>query len=142
MVKVHYNEATRKVEGFYPDFIEYVAIPEPYVEVTDERHAQLVAEVNNGQELYLTSANEFALREIQVVYTEEMREAERIAEYRWVDDQISKCEREKFLANADLTALNGKIKALRVYANEIWATQEQTDYPQTVTYPQRPLFED
>lgn len=138
MVKVHYNEATRKVEGFYPDFVEYAAIPEPYVEVTDERHAELVTMANSGKELYITENNDFALRDIKITYTAEQREAERIAAYRWVDDQISKCEREKFFANADLTALNDKIKALRIYANEIWMTQQQADYPQAVTYPTRP----
>ena len=68
MVKVHYNEATRKVEGFYPDFIEYEAIPEPYVEVTDERHAELVEMANSGKELYVKSIKdkEFALRDIIV----------------------------------------------------------------------------
>ena len=68
MVKVHYNEATRKVEGFYPDCVEYAAIPEPYVEVTDERHAELVTMANSGKELYIKTIKdkEFALRDITI----------------------------------------------------------------------------
>lgn len=80
MVKVHYNEATRKVEGFYPDFVEYAAIPEPYVEVTDERHAELVTMANSGKELYLSNLVEksFDLREI--VISQEQQRQNRIAE--------------------------------------------------------------
>ena len=80
MVKVHYNEVTRKVEGFYPDFIEYETVPEPYVEVTDERHAELVEMANSGKELYLTNLVEksFDLREI--VISQERQRQNRIAE--------------------------------------------------------------
>ena len=80
MVKVHYNEATRKVEGFYPDYVEYAAIPEPYIEVTDERHAELVAMANSGKELYLSNLVEksFDLREI--VISQEQQRQNRIAE--------------------------------------------------------------
>lgn len=68
MVKVHYNEVTKKVEGFYPDYVEYAAIPEPYVEVTDERHAELVEMANSGKELYIKTIKdkEFALRDITI----------------------------------------------------------------------------
>lgn len=80
MVKVHYNEATRKVEGFYPDYVEYAAIPEPYVEVTDERHAELVEMANSGKELYLSNLVEksFDLREI--VISQEQQRQNRIVE--------------------------------------------------------------
>ena len=80
MVKVHYNEATRKVEGFYPDYVEYAAIPEPYVEVTDERHAELVTMANSGKELYLSNLVEksFDLREI--IISQEQQRQNRIAE--------------------------------------------------------------
>lgn len=80
MVKVHYNEATRKVEGFYPDYVEYAAIPEPYVEVTDERHAELVTMANSGKELYVKSIKdkEFALRDI--IVSQEQQRQNRIAE--------------------------------------------------------------
>ena len=80
MVKVHYNQTTKKVEGFYPDFVEYAAIPEPYVEVTDERHAELVTMANSGKELYLSNLVEksFDLREI--VISQEQQRQNRIAE--------------------------------------------------------------
>ena len=80
MVKVHYNEVTKKVEGFYPDFIEYETVPEPYVEVTDERHAELVEMANSGKELYLSNLVEksFDLREI--VISQEQQRQNRIAE--------------------------------------------------------------
>ena len=80
MVKVHYNEVTKKVEGFYPDYVEYAAIPEPYVEVTDERHAELVTMANSGKELYLSNLVEksFDLREI--IIPQEQQRQNRIAE--------------------------------------------------------------
>ena len=80
MVKVHYNEVTKKVEGFYPDFIEYETVPEPYVEVTDERHAELVEMANSGKELYVKSIKdkEFALRDI--IVSQEQQRQNRIAE--------------------------------------------------------------
>ena len=64
MVKVHYNQTTKKVEGFYPDYVEYAAIPEPYVEVTDERHAELVEMANSGKELYVKSIKVLVIRVI------------------------------------------------------------------------------
>ena len=93
MVKVHYNEATRKVEGFYPDFIEYEAIPEPYVEVTDERHAELVEMANSGKELYVKSIKdkEFALRDI--IVSQEQTVKNRITELK------------NFLAETDYQAI-------------------------------------
>lgn len=80
MVKVHYNEVTKKVEGFYPDYVEYAAIPEPYVEVTDERHAELVEMANSGKELYLSNLVEksFDLREI--IISQEQQRQNRIVE--------------------------------------------------------------
>lgn len=80
MVKVHYNEVTKKVEGFYPNYVEYAAIPEPYVEVTDERHAELVEMANSGKELYLSNLVEksFDLREI--IISQEQQRQNRIAE--------------------------------------------------------------
>lgn len=68
MVKVHYNQATKTVEGFYPDLIGYETIPEPYIEVTDERHAELVEMANSGKELYIKTIKnkEFALRDITI----------------------------------------------------------------------------
>lgn len=68
MVKVHYNQATKTVEGFYPDLIEYETIPEPYIEVPDERHAELVEMANSGKELYIKTIKnkEFALRDITI----------------------------------------------------------------------------
>lgn len=68
MVKVHYNEATRKVEGFYPDFIDYEVVPTPYVEINDERYYTLVTMANSGKELYIKTIKdkEFALRDITI----------------------------------------------------------------------------
>ena len=139
MVKVHYNLETKKVEGFYPDFINYDEIPEPYIEVENSKHEELIKMLNCGKELYLTENNEFALREIEIIYTEEQRELERISKYHWVDDQISKCERMKLLDNSDIESLNAKITELRQYANNVWATQQQQGYPQNVIYPAIPL---
>ena len=80
MVKVHYDIESKKVLGFYPDYVEYEAIPEPYVEVTDERHAELVTMANSGKELYLSNLVEksFDLREI--IISQEQQRQNRIAE--------------------------------------------------------------
>lgn len=80
MVKVHYDIESKKVLGFYPDFINYNKIPEPYVEVTDERHAELVEMANSGKELYLSNLVEksFDLREI--IISQEQQRQNRIAE--------------------------------------------------------------
>lgn len=68
MVKVNYDLESKKVLGFYPDFINYNKIPEPYIEVSDEKHAELVEMANSGKELYVKSIKdkEFALRDIIV----------------------------------------------------------------------------
>lgn len=80
MVKVYYDVESKKVLGFYPDFINYNKIPEPYVEVTDERHAELVEMANSGKELYLSNLVEksFDLREI--IISQEQQRQNRIAE--------------------------------------------------------------
>ena len=38
MIKVNYDTETTLVKGFYPDFISYTSIPEPYIEVSDDEH--------------------------------------------------------------------------------------------------------
>lgn len=38
MIKVHYNDTTGEVIGFYPDTLSYSSIPEPFVEITNEEH--------------------------------------------------------------------------------------------------------
>lgn len=67
MVKVHYDVETKKVKGFYPDFIEYPQIPEPYVEISDDMHKELCSELNQGQELFITNieAKEFGFRDFE-----------------------------------------------------------------------------
>ena len=80
MVKVHYDIESKKVLGFYPDFINYNKIPEPYIEVSEEKHAELVAMANSGKELYLSNLVEksFDLREI--IIPQEQQRQNRIAE--------------------------------------------------------------
>lgn len=80
MIKVHYNQTTKKVEGFYPDFINYEVVPTPYVEINDERYYTLVGMANSGKELYLSNLIEksFDLREI--VISQEQQRQNRIAE--------------------------------------------------------------
>ena len=93
MVKVHYNEATRKVEGFYPDFIDYEVVPTPYVEINDERYYTLVTMANSGKELYVKSIKdkEFDLRDI--IVSQEQTVKNRITELK------------NFLAKTDYQAI-------------------------------------
>ena len=80
MVKVHYDIESKKVLGFYPDFINYNKIPEPYIAVSEEKHAELVEMANSGKELYLSNLVEksFDLREI--IISQEQQRQNRIAE--------------------------------------------------------------
>jgi len=40
MIKVNYDTQTTLVKGYYPDFIQYNSIPEPYIEITEEQHQE------------------------------------------------------------------------------------------------------
>ena len=40
MVKVNYDTETTLVKGYYPDVINYASIPEPYIEISDEKHQE------------------------------------------------------------------------------------------------------
>ena len=93
MVKVHYNEVTKKVEGFYPDFIDYEVVPTPYVEINDERYYTLVTMANSGKELYVKSIKdkEFDLRDI--IVSQEQTVKNRITELK------------NFLAKTDYQAI-------------------------------------
>lgn len=72
MVKVNYDIETKKVLGFYPDFMNYEQIPEPYVEIDDKMHLELVELANSGKELYLDNLKNktFSLRDITVDTTQ------------------------------------------------------------------------
>jgi len=37
-VKVNYDIKTTVVKGYYPDWINYTSISEPYIEISDEEH--------------------------------------------------------------------------------------------------------
>ena len=39
-VKVNYDTETTLVKGYYPDAINYASIPEPYIEISDEKHQE------------------------------------------------------------------------------------------------------
>jgi len=43
MIKVNYDPKTTLVTGYYPDFINYTSIPEPYIEIPDEIHQAILA---------------------------------------------------------------------------------------------------
>lgn len=40
IVKVNYDTETTLVKGYYPDAINYASIPEPYIEISDEKHQE------------------------------------------------------------------------------------------------------
>lgn len=40
MIKVNYDTKTTLVKGYYPDAINYASIPEPYIEISDEKHQE------------------------------------------------------------------------------------------------------
>lgn len=42
MIKVNYNIHTGLVQGYYPDSINYVSIPEPYLEISEEQHLEIL----------------------------------------------------------------------------------------------------
>jgi hypothetical protein len=43
-VKVNYDTETTLVKGYYPDAINYSLIPEPYIEISDEKHQEALGE--------------------------------------------------------------------------------------------------
>lgn len=122
MVKVHYNQSTKKVEGFYPDLIEYEQIPEPYIEVTDERHAELVEMANSGKELYIKNIKnkEFALRDITI--SQEQIVQNRIAELKSflaaTDYQAIKYA-EGQISESDYSEMKAQRQAWRDEINEL-----------------------
>lgn len=44
IVKVNYDTETTLVKGYYPDAINYASIPEPYIEISDEKHQEALGE--------------------------------------------------------------------------------------------------
>ena len=38
MIKVNYDPITGEIKGFYPDFIDYETIPEPFIEIDETAH--------------------------------------------------------------------------------------------------------
>lgn len=42
MVKVHYDATTGEIKGYYPDFIGYETIPEPFIEIDETAHQDCI----------------------------------------------------------------------------------------------------
>ena len=42
MIKVNYDAATGEIKGFYPDFIDYSSIPEPYIIINEATHQDCI----------------------------------------------------------------------------------------------------
>ena len=42
MIKVHYNATTGGILGFFPDFMQYESIPEPYIEIDETTHQDCI----------------------------------------------------------------------------------------------------
>ena len=42
MIKVNYDPTTGEIKGFYPDFISYETIPEPYIEIDKTAHQDCI----------------------------------------------------------------------------------------------------
>ena len=40
MIKVNYDPQTSLIKGYYRDSIKYTAIPEPFIEITDEQYQE------------------------------------------------------------------------------------------------------
>lgn len=47
MTKVHYDQTTGEILGFYPDDIGYVTIPEPFIEIDETAHQDCIK--NSGK---------------------------------------------------------------------------------------------
>ena len=63
MIKVNYDTESTLVKGYYPSSINYASIPEPYIEISDEKHQEALGKqmcVTNGifQEYVLTPAKQ------------------------------------------------------------------------------------
>nr|WP_320145985.1 DUF4376 domain-containing protein [uncultured Anaeromusa sp.] len=42
MIKVHYDSINGEIKGFFPDFIDYATIPEPYIEIDETTHQDCI----------------------------------------------------------------------------------------------------
>ncbi|MBP2662729.1 MAG: hypothetical protein H6Q71_677 [Firmicutes bacterium] len=47
MIKVNYDATSGEIKGFYPDDINYASIPEPYIEIDAETHADCINNPGN-----------------------------------------------------------------------------------------------
>lgn len=52
MIKVHYDNETKKVLGFYPEDVVYTNIPEPTIKITKEQWRQAL-DLQENQTLYI-----------------------------------------------------------------------------------------
>lgn len=122
MVKVNYDLETKKVLGFYPDFMTYETIPTPYIEIADETHLTLIALSNSGQELYIKNIKnkEFALRDITT--PQEQVTQNRIAELKNLlaetDYQAIKYA-EGHISESDYSEIKAQRQAWRDEINEL-----------------------
>lgn len=67
-VKVNYDTETTLVKGYYPDSINYISIPEPFIEITDEQHQEALGKtmcVVNGIFQEYVKPNSLLLEELK-----------------------------------------------------------------------------
>ena len=113
-VKVNYDKKTTLVKGYYPDAINYALIPEPYIEISDEEHQEVLGKqmcVVNGifQEYILTLAEQLEQAKLiriatRLSYLQETDwQASAFIKYqRPIDNEVSKkCQ----LANNEMASI-------------------------------------
>ena len=74
-IKVHYNEETGIVQGYYPDSIKYSAIPEPFIEIDEkdqDKTGKMMVVIEGIYQEYIKSDEE-ALSELKQIKIEEVR---------------------------------------------------------------------
>lgn len=89
MIKVNYDKDTLKVQGYYPDDINYKIIPAPYIEIEDttERINDAVVDLDKNEIVKRTQSNDEKieskkaelLSEAKALYTEKYTESVQVA---------------------------------------------------------------
>lgn len=97
MYKVHYNSSNGSILGYYPDFIEYSAIPSPNIEIEDLDHQKVfsfskIAKVIDG---------EFVLEDIPLPSEEETKQSQLDMLNRELENQLKEITLQ---FNADLAS--------------------------------------
>ena len=122
MIKVHYDTETTLVKGYYPDFIKYKSIPEPFIEIEDN------AQILNGEMCVVNGVYQEYVKPDDVLLEEEklskISQIKQEAERRIVAIYPDHKQRNILMSqnDTDIQSMNIFISNIRTKSNEIEAS--------------------